>query len=148
MHHISEDDTVLHLLSSQSCSFLRRSSSPTPWLCRMAPPPLGDIHEALRSISHNPTKNQWPASCLTTRANSPQHKFENCAIFFMRRRKANLSCREKSKARSSVPATFLSRPCASLTPNSCVRARSLLDVTPNNRPPPLTGRSALHGSYS
>ena len=48
---------------------------------------------------------------------------------------AILLCREESKARSSIPAAFLSRPHASLAPNSCVRSRSLFDITPNNHPP-------------
>ena len=50
---------------------------------------FGDTHEASMFVFHDPAKSQWPASCSTMRANSPQHEYENRAIFFMRRRKAS-----------------------------------------------------------
>ena len=40
----------------------------------------GDVHEASRSVSHNPTNSQWPASCSTMRANLPQQEHSSSCI--------------------------------------------------------------------
>ena len=91
---------------------------------------FGDTLEASMFVFHDPAKSQWPASCSTMRANSPQHEYENRAILFMRRRKAS---RNALILHAISELSHLST--VSLTPNQLLFLFAS-DVTPINHPPP------------
>ena len=64
---------------------------------------------------HGSAKQSMASVLLSTRANLPQHEYENRAAFFMRRRKANC----KALFLQAI-SSLRSLPHASLTPHSCV----------------------------
>ena len=80
---------IQHPGSETAMQLLHRSCLPMPRHSAEWRHLFGDIHEASMSISYDSTTSQWPASCSTTRANSPQHEHKNRAVLFMRWRKAS-----------------------------------------------------------
>ena len=95
--------------------------------------PFGDIHEASKSVSHDPAKSQWPMSalprepiCLST--NTRIVPSSSC----IKGKPAVMPC-----SYTPSPSSVVSRPRASLTPNSKPTKPKLLpsDVTPLNHPP-------------